>query len=852
MKHALYIIYFLTFHTFTAQAQKNASTHLAEIIIENIQYDQCQISPNGEWLTFIKYNDSSSNIYFQPLQKNLSTATPITQHKSSYIEEYYWSPNHSSIFFISKEKNTYSLGSILLDFEHPENSLAFQYVNKLIKKPSIYRFSESDPNKIFIGYCPPPSSLENLYSIQLEKGIIQTIISNQQNIQDYFVDSTDQLKFIVSQDIDKQHIISYQNLQAVDTLHTSKPNELIDLIAYQNTTHTLIFSIEHAQEKTLYQLNTTTKKVNSSKKESIVSYAKDVYNAQLTGYTNSPKDLTTKWMNSKFDSIQQKIQLKHQNTSIALVFPNPQLEHLVYSISSTQIPKTYFLYDIFTDSSTFIASTLPTTYAKSKTAEPISNIIFSNNNDLTFNKLSLPIAKRNRVPLVILLETENISSSLTQGYSVKTNYLLDQGYAVLQPFIYTQNNQNIEYTQHINNITDHLYKSIQDAILKGNIDAKNIYIYAEDVGVYLAYQTILKYPTLLKGIVFNDGFIQLETKLNSYPEYWTPEKNRFNEKMGVVNYSPNHSDAIQKLPSTLSYIFLHLENNVGISSHELNQLKKSSSHHSEVYQTPGQLIASSNERIDYLGFIKGVAFFHQLGKKSYHLPKELENKFNHIFLPYQYTSTDSIIQFKEEKFPPLRGKLRKNEFTYNVTLKWNGEIQQFQQTRNIKLEQDRYLINSYQMDHMGVRTEKMYLSVENMPVYQEIIKDEFKKSFTFTKEKTYVVTNDVNKEIVTPKSYLVVGNTFDIVVGNLPLKVGYVFNTYVIDEYSQEFQPYRLEVIGEASDVYKDMFVIELRHIYDKNSFIKIWIDKRTRLMTRSIQQIPSQGNLIIEKQLVQ
>ena len=73
-----------------------------EIFFGNPEYSGAQISPDGQYISFMKPLDDVRNIWVKGVNEPFENARPLTQEKKRPIGQYFWSRDGKRILFVKE------------------------------------------------------------------------------------------------------------------------------------------------------------------------------------------------------------------------------------------------------------------------------------------------------------------------------------------------------------------------------------------------------------------------------------------------------------------------------------------------------------------------------------------------------------------------------------------------------------------------------------------------------------------------------------------------------------------------------------------------------------------------------
>jgi len=170
-----------------------------ELFFDNPEITAGQISPDAQWMTFIKTHNGVLNIWIKELHAPFESARPITADTTRPIRSYFWSYNSKHVLFVqdkggNEDFHVYAVApfSEAGDEGVPpaRNLTPFDHTRAII-----YKISRKDPNKMWIGLNDRDPAWHDLYALDIEGGQLTLLRKNEDRITGWVFDWNEKLRF---------------------------------------------------------------------------------------------------------------------------------------------------------------------------------------------------------------------------------------------------------------------------------------------------------------------------------------------------------------------------------------------------------------------------------------------------------------------------------------------------------------------------------------------------------------------------------------------------------------------------------------------------------------------------------
>ena len=168
-----------------------------EIFFGNPEISGGQISPDGQYISFIKPLNGVRNIWIKKRGDDFESAIPITEDKLRPIGGYFWSRDARYVLYVQDKAGdeNYHVYAV-----NPAEAAAGFIPKARDLTPMdevrafIYRLPKSDHNKIFVGINDRDKAWHDLYTVDIDTGDRQLVLENTINYSSLYFDLKDELR----------------------------------------------------------------------------------------------------------------------------------------------------------------------------------------------------------------------------------------------------------------------------------------------------------------------------------------------------------------------------------------------------------------------------------------------------------------------------------------------------------------------------------------------------------------------------------------------------------------------------------------------------------------------------------
>jgi len=209
MKKLLHLLAYLVLliSCLAAQDSKSSASGLPpiidrEIIFGNPEIAAAQISPNGQYLTFLKPWKDTRNIYVKGVDEPFSAARLLTTEAKRPIPFYFWTRDSKYILYIKdndgdENYNIYAVDPSAKPAAGADAPAARDLTGMKGVRVEIFAVPKSDPDLVYIGLNDRDKAWHDLYQLKLSTGEKTLMRKNTERISGWVFDLQGKLRLAV-------------------------------------------------------------------------------------------------------------------------------------------------------------------------------------------------------------------------------------------------------------------------------------------------------------------------------------------------------------------------------------------------------------------------------------------------------------------------------------------------------------------------------------------------------------------------------------------------------------------------------------------------------------------------------
>jgi dipeptidyl aminopeptidase/acylaminoacyl peptidase len=858
-----------------------------ELFFGNPEIIGAQISPDGQYLAFIKPYKDTRNVWVKKTAEPFSAARLVTADTKRPIPGYFWSRDSKYILFVQdnagdENYNVYAVNPAEMPPAGQDAPAARNITDAKGARAVILSRPRKSPDTIYVGLNDRDAAWHDVYEVTISTGARTLVRKNTDKIAGWSFDDEGTLRlatrtadngnteiFEVRPDGLKQVYgctafescgpVYYERGGTRAYLQSNKgdTNDLMRLVLFDPATgaETLVES-DPLKRVDLGAANFS----DVTGKLLVTSYMDD----RLRVYFHDKAfEADYKWLQAKLPRRQ-------------LSFPSETADEKVWVVNAASDvePGQTYLFDRRTRKLTLqftIREKLPR-----EALAPMTSLRYPSSDGLEIPAyLTLPngVPPRN-LPLVVVPHGGPWGRDVW-GYSGMPQFLANRGYAVLQPnfrastgfgkkFLNAGNRQWGEKMQ------DDITWGVKHLVAKGIADPKRVGIMGGSYGGYATLAGVTFTPDLYRAAVAVVAPSNLITLLETIPPYWESARKLFYVRMGDPSTPEGKAQLERQSPLnsadkiTTPLLVVQGANDPRVKRAEADQIVialRDRGYPVEYLVAPDEGHGFARPVNSMAMYAAAEQFFakHLGGRAQESMTPDVATRLKEITVDPKTVVLQQKTDLTAVGVPKVAADLAPGSFKYKATIAVGGQSIPLDITETIKDENGAWVVTEAATTPMGLATdtctlEKGTLVVKSRKVTQGPLSIDL--SFAGSKVTGSVATGSSPRQVDLDLGGAVFadGAGTHAVIGTLPLAEGYTTLYRNFDVQKQKLSIKRAKVVGsEQITVPGGTFTawkVEVSSAADDPGLTTVWVDKASRKVAKISATLPAMNGATLTSEL--
>ncbi len=842
-----------------------------EIFFDTPEISRAQLSPDGQWVSFMKEYNDITNIWVKKFDEAFDQARPLTNNERP-IGGYFWTDDSKHILFVKDNKGDENFNIYAVDPTAESNAETGVPDSRNLTpmkdvRISIYMVSKKNPEIMMVGINDRDKAWHDLYKLNINTGALELLYENNNRITgwDFDWDENPRLAYRTNE-AGHSEILRIDDDNKFTKIYETNLKESAYVAGWDknNENMYLVSNKGDVDLRTLYLMNPNTSEIKELESDPLkkVDFGgmfidDNTREIIYTSYTYDKKERL--WRNKKWETMFNKLQDSFKGKEIGFSSFTKDYNQMLVSVGGDTYAYETYYYNAKTGDLIYQYTSRPRLKEVEKYLSPMKPVTFKSSDGLEIPAyLTTPygMAEKN-LPLVVLVHGGPKGPRDYWGYNPYAQMLANRGYAVLQPNFrasggYGKSFLNAGDKQWGRLMQDDVTWGVKYLIDQGIADKNKVAIMGGSYGGYATLAGLAYTPDVYTCGVDIVGPSNLFTLLESVPPYWESFRKSLYEMVGdpdteegkklLKERSPLFS--VDKIVKPL--LIIQGANDPRVKQAESDQIVVA--------------MRDSGKEVEYLladdeghGFRKPVNRMamwasvekflakHLGGRYQKTMPAEVEKRLGEI------TQDISKVVYEAPKavklaaeLPPLNNSIDVSAtYQYQTTIVVNGQEISLSQERKIKKDGDLFIVTDHSKSMMGESNDEVSLNKDLHFVKRTV--QQAGQTMTLSKEGDELTVDMMNKNTSYPAkaAYISEGSGFDMIVAGLPLKEGYSLNYQTFDLMTQKMKTKLLKVLGKE----EGNWLVEITEADGGNAVQKLWIDPVKRLAVKTESVLPAMGN---------
>jgi len=566
-----------------------------ELFFGDPQISGSQLSPDGQWLSFMKPYNGARNIWLKRADEPFEAARPVTADERP-VPGYFWSRDGQYLLYVQDKGGDENFhvwavdpeGEVVADTGVP-TARDLTPVDGV--RAMIYSVPKNNPGIIIVGLNDRDPSFHDVYRVDIARGERTLLRENTDDIAGWMFDLDGQLRLAVRATPGGGSELLRVDLQGYTQLATATYEEDLNPIRFhEDGRHVYVESNVGDVDKTqLMLMDTETgvmQYVESDPEDEVdfggASFHPSTDQLMTTSYVGDRVRVYPK--TDAAARLWENLRKALPRGEIAITSTDRELTRILAAVASDVDPGSVYLYDVASGEATLQYRSRPD--LPSEHLAPMKPVRYTARDGMTIHGyLTVPKGKDpQNLPVVMYIHGGPWARDYW-GYEPYAQFLANRGYAVMQvnyrsstgygkAYLNAGNREwGIGAMQH--DITD----AVNWLIDEGIADPQKVAIYGGSYGGYATLAGVAFTPDLYACGIPYVGPSNLITLIESFPEYWKPFlEGSWYKRVGDPEVEADRQDLIARSPLyavdriEVPLLVVHGANDPRVKQHESDQI----------------------------------------------------------------------------------------------------------------------------------------------------------------------------------------------------------------------------------------------------------------------------------------
>lgn len=508
-----------------------------ELFFGNPEISGGQLSPDGQYISFLKEYEGIMNIWVKSFDAPFEDARPLT-NSSRPLYGYFWSRDGKFILYVKDNDGDENMNvfAVAPDAEATEegvpesrNLTPFEDVTA-----QLYHASEENPSIFMIGLNDRDKAWHDLYKLDISTGDLELVYKNEDRVTGYDFDWDDQLRVLSKTDEQGNTVMLYMDGKELKPIYETTVNENA-YIAGWNEDNSKFYLVSNSGDLDLSSLflmdpNTGEKELLEADPEGRVDFGSLNLNRNTrkiisTSYTD---DKTRKyWQDKEREELYNFLKGEFPGREISFSSSTNDYSKFLIAVSGDRYAAESWFVDATTRELIHQYTPRPDLKEVEEHLSPMQPIRYASSDGLEIPAyLTLPVGmEASNLPVVVLVHGGPKGPRDYWGYNSFVQFLANRGYAVLQPNFrasggYGKSFMNAGDLEWGKLMQDDITWGVKHLINEGIADPDRVGIMGGSYGGYATLAGLAFTPDLYACGVDIVGPSNIFTLLESVPPYW--------------------------------------------------------------------------------------------------------------------------------------------------------------------------------------------------------------------------------------------------------------------------------------------------------------------------------------------
>lgn len=848
-----------------------------QLFFGNPEISGGQLSPDGQWISFMKEYDGIMNIWVKKFDEPFDKARPLTDSKRP-LYGYFWTEDGKYILYIKDkdgDENT-NIFAVQPTATAPAGKVPESRNLTPLKEvnANINLVSKKDKDLLYVSLNDRDKAWHDLYSLRISTGELKRLYENKDRVTGYDFDWSEKIR-VMSKTDEKGNTVMYRvdDGNKLTPIYETNVNEQAYIAGWtpDNSKLYLVTNKGELDKSTLFLMDPLTKNLTKVEADPLnkVDFGGlmiDDNTHKIIGTSYTYDKTKYYWQDKKWEEMYNYLQGKFPGREIGLGSNTKDYSKFLVGIGGDKYATEVYFYDTKTQKLALQYTQRPKLKAVEQHLSPMQSITYKSSDGLEIPAyLTVPVGSTGKnLPLVVLVHGGPKGPRDAWGFDGEAQFLANRGYAVLQPNFrssggYGKQFLNAGDMQWGKLMQDDITWGVKHLVDQGIADKNKIAIMGGSYGGYATLAGLAFTPDLYTCGVDIVGPSNLFTLLESVPAYWESgraflygmvgDPNTEEGKKRIREASPLFSaDKIVK-----PLLIVQGANDPRVKQAEADQI-------AIALRDKGKKVSYLLAKDEGHGFAKPVnrmamyaeteRFLAEMlgGRYQKEMPEDVAQKLEELKVDISKVTYEPKKEIASAAvMPAVNNTFKEGTEKFGVTIEVQGQSLPMEMTRTVSKSGSNWVVKDImESPAMGSMSDELTLSAQFEPLSRVMDQGGQKIPMQFSKDKVTVDMMGKTSEMPLKGVCVVDGPGCDVIFGGLPLASGYSFVFETPDPATMKTKQLVLSYLGEEhmnGVAYKKA---ETVNTDDKNDKATYWINPQTRKADKIVAVLPAMGNAVM------
>jgi dipeptidyl aminopeptidase/acylaminoacyl peptidase len=844
-----------------------------QLFFGNPEISGGQLSPDGQWISFLKQYDGIMNIWVKKFDEPFDKARPLTNSKRP-LYGYFWTEDGKYILYVKDKDGDENINVFAVDPMAAAAEGGVPESRNLTPREEvaaqIYAVSQNNPDLMFIGLNDRDKAWHDLYSLNISSGELKLLYENKDRITAYGFDWDDNLRMLYQTAENGTTTFLRKNSDgSLTPVYETLVTEQAQIVGWNedNSKAYLVTNVGELDLLTLFLMDPATgeMKLMESDPEGKVDFEslnldRNTRKIISTSYTDDKTRIY--WKNKEWENNYNYLKSKFPGREILLQSSTKDYSKFLVATWGDKYASEAYFFD--TKTKELILQYVPRPKLKEveQHLSAMTPVRYKSSDGLEIpGYLTIPQGfEAKNLPLVVLVHGGPKGPRDNWGYDPYVQFLANRGYAVLQPNFrasggYGKKFLNAGDLQWGKLMQDDITWGVKYLIEQGIADPKKVAIMGGSYGGYATLAGLAFTPDLYAAGVDIVGPSNIFTLLESIPAYWEAgraflygmvgDPNTEEGKKLIRDASPLFS--VDKIKKPL--LIIQGANDPRVKQAESDQIvialrDKGKKVSYMLAEDEGHGFAKPLNRMAMIAEVEKFLASVIGGRYQKDMPADVAAQLKKLMVDVSkvtYTPKEAVAS--ASGLPAINNQLKEGVTEYNVVIEVQGQTIPMSMKRTIAKSGDNWSVKDESTGMMGSAADEMIYTAAFSPVSRNVNQMGQSISMKFTEKSAKMNMMGRDMEITFDGAFVSDGPGMDLLIAGLPLTVGYKLAFDMPDMMTMKGKQVELEVVGEEDVNGSKCMKVEVTATDNASDKTTLWINPAKKGADKIVQVLPALGN---------